>query len=84
MAEHGKQYDRLLIENVYIIDGNGTPIRGPSNLIIEKNTIDSITRQPEGTFDAVINGEGQSFSLSFFRRNQISRIGKTLHERIPI
>jgi hypothetical protein len=32
--EHGRQYDRLLIQNVHIIDGNGTPITGPSNVVV--------------------------------------------------
>ncbi|MCK7476199.1 MAG: hypothetical protein M0C28_00360 [Candidatus Moduliflexus flocculans] len=28
-VEHGKRYDRLVIRNVLVIDGKGTPMRGP-------------------------------------------------------
>ena len=56
--EHGKQYDRLLINNVFLIDGNGTPITGPSSVVVEKDRIVSVGRG-SGEFDAVIEGNGR-------------------------
>lgn len=58
-AEHGRQYDRLLIRNVYIIDGNGTPTYGPTNVVVEKDRIARIGGSSRGDFDAVIEGEGR-------------------------
>ena len=40
---HGQQYDRLIIRNVILIDGKGTPARGPVDVVIEKNIIQSVT-----------------------------------------
>ncbi|MCH8273307.1 MAG: amidohydrolase family protein [Armatimonadetes bacterium] len=57
-AEHGKRYDRLLIRNVYIIDGNGTPISGPTSVVVENDRIASVGGA-RGEFDAVIDGEGR-------------------------
>ena len=56
--EHGRQYDRLLIRNVHIIDGNGTPITGPSNVVVENDRIVSVGGRGGGDFDAVIEGDG--------------------------
>jgi hypothetical protein len=56
--EHGRQYDRLLIQNVHIIDGNGTPMTGPSNVVVENDRIVSVGRGSRGEFDAVIDGDG--------------------------
>jgi len=36
---HGKKYDRLIIRNATIIEGNGTPAWGPADIVIEKNKI---------------------------------------------
>jgi dihydroorotase-like cyclic amidohydrolase len=58
-AEHGTRYDRLLIRNVYVIDGNGTPIRGPMNVIVAGNRIESVGGRGRGDVDAVIEGEGR-------------------------
>jgi imidazolonepropionase-like amidohydrolase len=41
--EHGKRYDRLVIRNVIVIDGKGTPPRGPQDIVVEGNTIAAIT-----------------------------------------
>ena len=38
----GERYDRLVIRNVIAVDGKGTPIRGPMDIIIEKNRIHSL------------------------------------------
>lgn len=40
--ENGKRYDRMVIRNVIMIDGKGTPIRGPVDIIIANNLIQSI------------------------------------------
>lgn len=40
---NAEKYDRLLIKNVLLIDGNGTPMRGPNDVIIEQNKIVEIT-----------------------------------------
>ena len=38
----GERYDRLLIRNVTMLDGNGTPPRGPVDIILEGNRIHSV------------------------------------------
>lgn len=40
--EHGQRYQRLVIRNVIIIDGKGTPPRGPHDVVVEGNKIASI------------------------------------------
>jgi cytosine/adenosine deaminase-related metal-dependent hydrolase len=35
----GKRYQRLVIRNAIVIDGNGTPASGPKDIVIEGNTI---------------------------------------------
>jgi len=58
-VEHGKRYDRLIIRNVMIIDGKGTPMRGPTNVVVENNKIVSVGGGPAGAQDAhVIDGTG--------------------------
>ena len=41
-VESGQQYERLVIRNVVVIDGKGTPARGPMDIFIEGNKIKSI------------------------------------------
>jgi imidazolonepropionase-like amidohydrolase len=41
-GEPGKRYNQLVIRDVVIIDGNGTPAKGPADVIIKENTIQSI------------------------------------------
>ena len=36
---HGQRVKRLAIRNALVIDGNGTPARGPMDIIVEGNTI---------------------------------------------
>ena len=38
----GKRYNRLVIRNAMIIDGNGTPASGPKDIVIENNVITEI------------------------------------------
>jgi len=40
--ESGSRSDRLVIQNVIIIDGKGTPPRGPFDIILEQNKILSV------------------------------------------
>lgn len=40
---NAEKYDRLVIKNVLLIDGKGTPMRGPNDVIIENNRIAAIT-----------------------------------------
>ena len=41
-GEPGKRFNQLVIRDVVIIDGNGTPAKGPGDVIIKGNTIQSI------------------------------------------
>ncbi|UCC38214.1 MAG: amidohydrolase family protein [Candidatus Aminicenantes bacterium] len=41
-VEHGQRYGRLVIRNVVVVDGKGTPPRGPFDIIVESNKIQSI------------------------------------------
>src|SRR5688500_4260311 len=41
-VENGKKYDRFVIRNATIIEGNGTPAWGPADIVIEKNRIAEI------------------------------------------
>lgn len=40
--EHGRRYDRLIIRNVMLLDGKGTPARGPLDVIVENNRIAAV------------------------------------------
>lgn len=40
--KNGQRYDRLIIRNVIVIDGNGTPPSGPMDVIVEGNKISAI------------------------------------------
>src|SRR5262249_62282994 len=35
----GQRYQRLVIRNAMVVDGNGTPAAGPKDIVIERNTI---------------------------------------------
>ena len=59
----GERYDRLIIRNVLVIDGNGTPMIGPVDVGIEENKIKTITgaRTSEDAYSQVqhvIDGSG--------------------------
>src|SRR5918998_5398828 len=36
---HGHRYPRFVIRNATIVDGNGTPARGPADVVVEGSTI---------------------------------------------
>ncbi len=42
--ESGQRYDRLVIRNVMMIKGNGTPAKGPVDILLKGNKIESIRR----------------------------------------
>ncbi len=60
--QHGKKYSQLVIRNVTIIDGNGTPAEGPMDVIVKDNTIQSVQySQNDSPFkeaERVIDGTG--------------------------
>jgi len=41
-VDHGQRYDRLIIRNVTVIIGNGTPARGPLDVVVENNKIAAV------------------------------------------
>jgi imidazolonepropionase-like amidohydrolase len=41
-VEHGRRYDRLVIRGVMLIDGKGTPMRGPMDIVVEGNKIAAV------------------------------------------
>lgn len=61
-GEPGKRYNQLVIRNVVIIDGNGTPPKGPVDITIKGNTIQSIgpvkKEMEYKDADKVIDGTG--------------------------
>ncbi len=80
-AEHGHRYGRLLIRNVYVIDGNGTPTRGPVNVVVEEDRITAVGGRAGGSFDAVIEGEGRYLLpglINMHAHLQDSRSGRPL------
>ena len=53
----GKRYNRIIIRNATIVDGNGTPASGPADITIEGNRITGITWR-----DAVARSGGPNVS----------------------
>lgn len=59
-AEHARRYERLVIRNVHVIDGNGTPIHGPTDVLVEKDRIVRVgSVGADVQCDAVIEGQGR-------------------------
>ena len=61
--ENGQRYSRLVIRNVVVVDGKGTPPRGPSDIIIEGNKIQSVrsANRRENAYqkeEHILNGTG--------------------------
>ena len=61
--ESGQRYERLIIRNVMLIDGNGTPAQGPMDIVVQGNTIQSLrgARRGEDPYSGeahVIDGTG--------------------------
>jgi len=62
-VKSGQRYDRLIIRNVIVIDGNGTPPEGPVDVVIEGNKISSVrpASRDEKAYEAeqhVLDGTG--------------------------
>jgi len=38
----GKRYNRIVIRNAMVVDGNGTPASGPKDIVVEGNRITDI------------------------------------------
>jgi hypothetical protein len=53
-VENGKRYQRFIIRNATIVDGNGTPARGPVDIVIEGNKITDVV-----PLDLVAIAEGE-------------------------
>lgn len=47
-VENGSRYDRLVIRNVILVDGKGTPPRGPFDIMVEQNKIRSVQSARKG------------------------------------
>jgi hypothetical protein len=58
--EHGCRYNRLLIRNAMVVEGNGTPASGPRDVLIEHNRIAETGPAARRTrADAEIDGSGK-------------------------
>ncbi|MCS7026797.1 MAG: amidohydrolase family protein [Bryobacteraceae bacterium] len=74
---HGSRYNRLLIRNAMVIEGNGTPASGPRDILVEQNRIAEVGPaarrfQP----DAVLEAQGK-----YVLPGLINMHGHTHHER---
>ncbi len=47
-VDSGQRYERLVIRNVFLIDGKGTPMRGPVDIILQGNRIHSVRSAHQG------------------------------------
>ncbi|MCP3920815.1 MAG: amidohydrolase family protein [bacterium] len=59
-AAHGERYARLIVRDVHVLTGAGTPVTGPTDITIENDRIVRIGRVRElRQDDAVIEGGGR-------------------------
>jgi hypothetical protein len=56
---NGQRVHLLLIRNATIVDGNGTPARGPLDIVVENNVIQDVTPHANVQADAVIDATGK-------------------------
>lgn len=56
---NGQRVHRLLIRNATVVDGNGTPARGPLDIVVVDNRIDQVTPHANVQPDAVIDATGK-------------------------
>jgi dihydroorotase-like cyclic amidohydrolase len=47
-VQSGQRYERLVVRNVLLIDGKGTPMRGPVDIILQGNRIQSVRSARRG------------------------------------
>jgi hypothetical protein len=52
-------FDRLVIDRVMLVDGLGSPPRGPVSIVIEQDTIVAITSRPPAPIDNEIRLDGR-------------------------
>jgi len=62
-VESGNRYERLIIRNVMVVDGNGTPASGPVDIVVEGNSIQAVRgvrrgENPYGGEAHVLDGTG--------------------------
>lgn len=57
--EHGRRYNRLILRNALVIEGNGTPASGPRDVVIENNMITSVGAAGSLKGDAEIDAKGK-------------------------
>lgn len=61
-GQNPERYNQLVIRNVTVIDGNGTPAEGPMDVIVKGNAIDSVRSYSQERkyekADRVIDGSG--------------------------
>ncbi|MSP15159.1 MAG: amidohydrolase [Myxococcales bacterium] len=64
---HGVRAESLLIRDVMVIRGNGTPPLGPTDVLVRGNTIEQVERaKPDERFATVIDGKGKYLLPGFF------------------
>jgi Amidohydrolase family len=56
---NGQRVHRLLIRNATVVDGNGTPARGPLDIVVVDNVIEQVTPRANAQADAVIDATGK-------------------------
>ncbi len=84
--QHGKRANQLVITNVMMLDGNGTPAEGPVDLLIKQNRIVRIARpNADADFlksaDAIIDGSNKYALPGFINMHghlQDERAGKPM------
>jgi hypothetical protein len=55
----GQRVGRLVIRNAMVVDGNGTPARGPLDIVVENNLITQVSPRSNVQADAVIDAKGK-------------------------
>ena len=82
---NGQRVRRLLIRNATVIDGNGTPARGPLDIVVENNLIQQVTPRANVQADAVIDATGKYVLPGLINNHahlQEERAGKAAAYRI--
>jgi cytosine/adenosine deaminase-related metal-dependent hydrolase len=59
LPRNGQRVHRLLIRNATVVDGNGTPARGPLDIVVENNLIQQVAPRANVQADAVIDAAGK-------------------------
>lgn len=73
----GKRYNRLVIRNATIVDGNGTPASGPADITIEGNRIASVVWRDPVAARGGENVSGRGGAAGFGRADvEIDATGK--------